>query len=226
MVGSVQTAWILLDKGLCALFPEAKGLPFATTVIAGASDTMAQVEALWRQYGPLIAKPAQQNGSRGVRLTLKREQVRAAASSPGWVLQPYLDTQPEWRALADAWQPGLPLWIEVPERSLYGAQFLIDLAGLVGEAFGYVVTQTATPTSGRPTEVAACDDPELLVIEANRSFTGTTPARWLLGCNEVGQALAQWPGQELPMQAERASTRADRIIHEQLVAGSAVQRPA
>ncbi len=163
MVGSVEAAWLLLDKGLCAQFAHGQGLPFAPTVVGGTPEALAQAEALWRQYGPLIAKPARGNGSRGVRLTLTREQVLAAANSPGWVLQPYLDPQPEWQALAEAWQLGLPLWSELPERSLYGAQFLIDPAGRVGEPFGYMATQTA----GRPTEVAACDDPDLLAAAAD-----------------------------------------------------------
>jgi len=258
MVGSVQAAWLLLDKGLCAQFAHAQGLPFAATVLGGTAEAVPQAEALWRQHGPLIAKPARGNGSRGVRLTLTREQVLAAASAPGWVLQPYLDPQPEWQALAEAWQLGLPLWSELPERSLYGAQFLIDPAGRVGEPFGYLATQTA----GRPIEVAACDDPELLaaatgfaealarlgwrgagnvqakrchagpdagrlqVIEANGRFTGTTHARCLLGFDEVGQALAQWLGRPAPAPPSSAGAPGDRVIHEQWVAGSAVERLA
>lgn len=226
LVGTDGPAAAFTDKVDCAEFSRRHGLAFAPTVTSGAADASALVKALVTEYGfPLIAKPRAGNGSRGVRLLCNPSQAERSARQPGLAIQPYLDPHPDWSELASEWADGIPLWFEIPERSLLGAQVLIAPSGEVTHCFAF----RAHMSAGRPALIEADHSADLLalahaygdafsgdgwrgpcniqakrdpraglrVIETNGRFSGGTSARTALGFDEVGLVLKQWLGLSL-----------------------------
>lgn len=234
LAGPADAARVLVDKRRSAAFAEQQGLPFAPTVDAGAADAATRAAELLRRHGfPLIAKPADGNGSRGVRVLLDDAQLQRQLGRTGVLLQPMIDA-PGPEALRPDLADGVPLFWGVPEERLYAVRGWIGRDGAVHAGCAYVMTMAA----GRFERMALADDPALQVlgqrygqafaerlrwrgpyhlqckrdaagrywpIELHGRFGGGTAGRMLLGHDEAGEVLRHWLGDDaLPRQGTAA----------------------
>lgn len=260
LVGSVSAARAFQDKVHCARFAAESRLPFAPTVASGSPQAVLEALALYDRFAdlsaaPLIAKPRAGNGSRGVRLLLKRSDVSTLAMRPGYAIQPYLDPHPKLEQFVqEAHDIGVPLWFEIPERALYGAQVLIDPLGQLAGTFCF----RAEMSGGRPSLLERDDSPDLaalalaygqafaaagwrgpcniqakcdpalglLAIETNGRFSGGTSARSALGFDEVGMVLQQWLGTALAPRAAAESKRVIKQLKDRVLNEAAAQQLA
>ena len=220
LVGSIEAARIMNDKIESARFAAAHGLPFADTVCSDDDGAAQAAERLLASHGfPLIAKPRDGNGSRGIFVLLDRNHLARALARPGMAIQPYYDP-PD--TLAPDITGGIPFFWAVEEARLYAVQTLIDRDGRIGPACAFVSTMVA----GRCERLVRRDDPALLdiarayakqiatigwrgpfnlqlkrhgddfrAIEMNGRFSGGTSARRHLGFDEVAMTLNDWFGE-------------------------------
>jgi hypothetical protein len=230
LVGPAAAARVLVDKSASAAFAQTQGLPFVPTVDTGAPDAAQRAEALLANHGfPLIAKPANGNGSRGVRVLLDRPQLRRQLGMPATVLQPMIDAPPR-AALQPDLADGVPLFWGVPEERLFAVRGWIGLDARPRAGCAYVMRMTA----GRFDRMALVDDPALhrlgeayglalaaalhwrgpyhlqckrdaagryWPIELHGRFGGGTAGRAMLGHDEAGAVLRHWLGERaLPAQ--------------------------
>ncbi len=236
LVGSVAAAQVMVNKLHSAAFAQARGLPFTPTVGTGLPQSAARARELLQRFGfPLIAKPAEGNGSRGVRVLLDEAQLARAVERPGLVLQPMLDAPPP-QALQPDLSEGVPFFWGVPEPRLYAVRGWIDREGRPRVGCSYRMTMA----NGRFEHMSRVDEPALTAladayghafsalgwrgpyhlqlkadatgtfwpIEFSGRLGGGTAGRRLLGHDELGELLRHWLGpQVLPEEppAEAAS---------------------
>ncbi len=214
LVGSTEAARIMDDKIESARFAAAHDLPFADTVCSDEDGAAQAADQLLAASGfPLIAKPRNGNGSRGIFVLLDRSHLAHALAHPGMAIQPYYDP-PD--TLAPEITGGIPFFWAVEEARLHGVQTLIGRDGRVGPACAFV----STMVSGRCEQLLRSDEPAVLAIarayaqqiaaigwrgpfnlqlkragdgfraiEMNGRFSGGTSARLHLGFDEVGLTL-------------------------------------
>jgi len=225
LCGPTDAARVLVDKRVGAAFAQAEELPFAPTIDAGAPDAPRRIAEMLSSHGfPLIAKPAEGNGSRGVRVLLDRSQLQRQLGRPGVLLQPMIDA-PRASALRPDLDDGVPLFWEVPEERLFAVRGWIGRDGVVRPGCAYVMSMVA----GRFERMALVDDIDLHLlgsrygealasrlrwrgpyhlqckrdaagrywpIELHGRFGGGTAARALLGHDEAGALLRHWLGED------------------------------
>ena len=220
LVGSLAAARVLGDKRLSAEFALARGLPFVPTVGTDAADAAAAAQRLLQQHGyPLIAKPTQGNGSRGVRVLLNPAQLARALARPGLVLQPMIDPPVQLQPDLD---DGVPFFWGVPEERLLALRGWVARDGAVHWGCGYRMTMVI----GRYERMEPVDDTRLcdmglaygralstlgwcgpfhlqckqapggpmLPIELNGRLGGGTAGRRGFGYDELGELLNHWLG--------------------------------
>ena len=222
-VGPVRLARVLDDKWESHEFARLHDLPFVDSALV--DDPVAVGRLLARHGFPLIAKPRDGNGSRGVRIVFDQTQLAAAIRSPGILVQPYLDPEAgvtSWRDLA---ADGVPLF-HAPVLPQVACQSVI---GPDGRIRGLVST-IAEMVMGRSERTYRIDDPTVdavvrryaesfagegwvgilnlqgrrdregtfPVYELNGRFTGTTAARLHLGFDEVALLVEAFTGHKLP----------------------------
>lgn len=99
-VGPAALAHVIADKAASLQFARRHDLPYVDSVPASEPDAVAR---LLRRYGyPLVAKPRQGNGSRGVRVVFDDMQRAAVGALPDYLVQPYFEPEAElasWRDL-------------------------------------------------------------------------------------------------------------------------------
>lgn len=238
LAGPAPLARTFHDKAATAAFARRHGLPHAPTVSTDAEDAGTRIGALLTDRGlPLIAKPADGSGSRGVRILTEAAQVARAVATPGLVVQPLLDP-PDERMLRPDLADGTPLFWEVPEDRLFAVQTAIGRDGTVLGSLAH----GARMVRGRPEELWACDEPGLsalaagfvraaveegwrgplnvqakrdrdgsfLAIEVNGRFAGGTSGRLLLGLDEVGLLLDDLIGR--PVIPARTAAPVRRVV--------------
>ena len=240
LAGSADLAAALDDKAAVAAFARRHDLPHVPTVVTDDPDAAEAAAALLAAHGfPLISKPRDGNGSRGVRVVTDHEQLATAVATPGLVVQPFLDT-PAGVPLRPDLTGGAPLFWDVPEDHLYGVQTLIARDGTLLGALAFRTWHVR----GRPVRVDVRDDPDLLalgtacaaaatvegwrgplnvqtkrdgaggyrIIELNGRFTGGTSGRLLLGFDEVRLLLDDLVGRPVLAPSDVVPVRrVDRI---------------
>ena len=223
LCGAVDAARIICDKWESHEFAGARGLPFAPTLVSG--PTHAMREFIDRHGFPLVAKPRDGFGSRGVFLLVNEDQVRAALARPNYVVQRFLgDRAAMLKALGEFDQQGVPLFFTF-EGMKRGMQLLIAPDGSLA---GVLCTRQRMRQGGSD-RVEVDDDPHchalarqcgsafaaagwrgplniqcreapdgsLHIHEFNGRFTGITEARRLLGYDEVALAIRHFLGREI-----------------------------
>ena len=222
-VGRHALAAVLDDKWTSHEFARARGLPYVDSALA---DDPVAVERLLAACGyPLIAKPRAGNGSRGVRVVFDDAQRAAIARLPGYLLQSYLEPEPELLAWRDLTRDGTPLF-HAPMLQQIACQAII---GPDGRMRGLICTFVHL-VMGRPERIVSLDDAEACAVarryvdafaaagwigalnmqgrrdsngkfrvyELNGRFTGSTAARLHLGFDEVGLVVEAFSGHTLP----------------------------
>ena len=222
-VGPLRLARVLDDKWESHQFARLHGLPFVDSALA--DDPLAIEQLLARHGFPLIAKPRAGHGSRGVRIILDESQCTAARRLPDYLLQPYLEPEPELAEWGSRDGGGVPLF-HSPMTQQIACQAVIDAARRVRAVFCTHVLSMA----GRPQQVVRLDDDDVnsvaqryaeqfaadgwvgalnlqgrrdrtgafRVYEANGRFTGGTSARTRLGFDEVRLLLEGFASLRLP----------------------------
>lgn len=213
------------NKASSATWCTAHGIAHAPTLSTDACDP--QDVELVRSWGfPLIAKPASGSGSLGVSVVINSDQLEVALSTPGLVIQPFLDP-PD--SLVLNFERGLPLFWEVPCVDEPGVMALFGPNGEVGPFMCF----SAQHRLGRNEALWVVDDPSLhefaervvqrfadagwrgplnlqvrrgvtgwQVIEINARFSGGTAARLHMGLDEVGWVVNTWLGADTVPQWE------------------------
>jgi len=225
-VGPPELARILDDKWASGEYAHRHGLPYVDTVPLGDADG---VERLVRRHGyPLIAKPRCGNGSRGVRIVFDERQRQRLSRDDEYLLQPYLEPEPDlpaWRELAAV---GVPLFhapvlqqlacqgVIGPDGTLRGLvctmvelvmgrcerTWRTDDAGVREVARGYAEALAADGWVGAINLQGRRDGAgRYNVYELNGRFTGATTARIRLGFDEVGLLVEAFTGVRLPAPA-------------------------
>jgi len=222
-VGPSHLAEVLGDKWESRNFAHRHGLPYVDS--APAADTQA-VEQLLARFGyPLLAKPRQGNGSRGVRIVFDETQRAAVSADPGYLLQPYLEPEADLVAWRDLCREGTPLFHAPPLRQI-ACQAVIGrdgrLRGLLSTVVELVMgrlertwcldDQGVDDIVRRYAEAFAAEGwvgtlnlqgrrdggGTFNVYELNGRLTGGTTARLHLGFDEVGLLLDAFTGHRLP----------------------------
>lgn len=226
------------DKSRSAQWCLRRGIPHAPTVSTDAIGP-SEMEDIVGWGFPLIAKPASGSGSLGVTVVLDTDQLDVALSTPGLVIQPFLDPP---RSLTLELDRGLPLFWEVPCLDEPGVMALFGPNGEIGPYMCF----SARHRLGRNEALWTVDDPSLTefaegvlqrfsgagwrgplnlqvrrgetgwqVIEINARFSGGTAARLHMGLDEVGWVLNTWLGADtVPPWLQRTVSRVERTFRE------------
>lgn len=237
LVGNLRTAEVVTDKWRSYEFCREHGLPFADSLVRGASRTPAQFahERGW----PLVAKPRRGFSSRDILIVTNEGQLERALARGDYVVQQFLgDPRRVTEHLAAIERDGIPL-----TQSFQGHKHSIQVCIAPDGATVHVIcTQNLrpTPTTKRvrpdtdpdaralgercarvfsaagwrgPLNVQCQRDAtgELRIHEFNGRFSGATADRWLLGYDEVGPTLAAFTGRTLP-QGATPSPPADQAL--------------
>ena len=222
-VGPPALARVISDKAASLQFARRHDLPYVDSVPANEPDAVAR---LLGRYGyPLVAKPRQGNGSRGVRIVFDEAQRAAVAALPGYLLQPYFEQEAELASWRDLGRDGTPLFHAPPLRQI-ACEAVI---GPDGKVRGQVSTN-AELVMGRLERTWRLGDPAVdevvrryaesfaaagwigalnlqgrrdgdgrfNVYELNGRFTGGTTARLHLGFDEVALLVEAFTGHRLP----------------------------
>lgn len=237
-VGPYRLAVVLGDKWASREFALEHDLPYVDSAPA---DDAASVGRLLERYGyPLIAKPRQGNGSRGVRIVFDGRQREAIAALPGCLLQPYLELEAELLSWRDLARDGTPLFhaptlqqiacqaIIGPDRRLRGLlctvvelvmgrlerTWRLDDAAVVEVAQRYAEALAAEGWVGALNLQGRRDGDGIFnVYELNGRFTGGTTARLHLGFDEVAMLVEAFTGRRLPPRPAHGS---DRLVTKSL----------
>jgi carbamoyl-phosphate synthase large subunit len=225
-VGPAALADVLADKAESLQFARRHDLPYVDSAPAGEPDAVARLRA--RHGYPLVAKPRQGNGSRGVRIVFDDVQLAAVAALPDYLVQPYLEAEADLWNWRDLGRDGTPLFHAPPLRQL-ACQAVI---GPDGRLLGQVAT-IAELVMGRLERTWRIDDPAVddvvrryaaafaaegwigalnlqgrrdrdgrfHVYELNGRFTGGTNARLHLGFDEVALLVGAFTAHRLPPRA-------------------------
>lgn len=221
LCGNVETARAMLDKMLSFQFALSHDLPFAATIGLDAPTDQLMDFAQKHRY-PLLAKPRDGFASRGVLLILNQDQLATARKSKAYILQEYLGNPAQVFDCANGVvNQGLPLFYTL-ERSKHSIQVAISPGGMVSEPFvtcnkmvfgkservsrddvpeiqelGILCGKAFALAGWRGPLNIQCErnpDGEIKIYEFNGRFTGATAARYLLGHDEVGEALGSFAG--------------------------------
>jgi len=222
-VGPHRLARVLDDKWASHEFARDHDLPYVDSALA---DEPVAVERLLAAYGyPLIAKPRDGNGSRGVRIVFDEGQRAAISRLPGYLLQSYLEPEAElmnWRDLARDGTPlfHAPMLQQIACQAVIGPDgrmrgllctvvemvmgrceraYCLDDAGVGDVARRCVQTFAAEGWVGVLNLQGRRDrNGTFRVYELNGRFTGATAARLHLGFDEVGMLIEAFTGHRLP----------------------------
>ncbi len=248
LCGSRDIAELANDKWLSYEFARAHGLPFVPSLCCvNAEDAEADVDAFVGEHGlPLVAKPRQGANSSNIVLLATRAQALRAMARPDYLLQKHLGPpQALQDYLSQVERDGVPLLhnFEGIKRSL---QVLIGPNGRAEAILctrNWMIARNARsvaldhePEPRRIAERCAavfaergwrgplniqCQpsaEGELLIHEFNARFTGATAARWQIGHDEVGSAIAAFAGHRLE---PAPSVNEGVVVREGLVARAA-----
>jgi hypothetical protein len=232
--GSVGAATTMLDKWRSSVFSAEQGLPFVPTALC--ADESGALAAFARTHGyPLVCKPREGFASREVSLLMNDSHLQRAAGRAEFVLQKYLGDSEQVRSFSrSAESSGLPLFHSF-EAVKVSIQVLVGRTGAclgvfatfntmrqgkselvtVADDPGFLAlgTRCATAFSHAgwrgPLNIQCQITPagETWIYEYNGRFTGATSARYLLGFDEVGMALAEYAGLRLPQEDPPESAR-------------------
>lgn len=237
-VGPSSVARVLGDKWASREFARAHDLPYVDS--APADDGAAVGRLLARHGYPLIAKPREGNGSRGVRIVFDDHQRAAIAAVPGYLLQPYLEPEAELMAWRDLARDGTPLFhaptlqqiacqaVIGPERRVRGLlctvvelvmgrlerTWRLEDAGAEQVARRYAEAFAAAGWVGALNlQGRRNGDGIFNVYELNGRLTGGTTARLHLGFDELAMLVEAFAGRRLPA---RAAAGSDAIVTKSL----------
>jgi carbamoyl-phosphate synthase large subunit len=213
-----EAALIGYDKWQTALFAGRHGLPFAESFRPGESGGEAELLAFAERVGyPLVAKPVRGSASRGVFFVRGPAEARMTAQLPGVVLQEYLGEpavlEPYFASLAGP----PPLFGQAGEADQHSCHTVIAPDGRVGAVavicnhheYSQIVRtrriadsalealtlsfaeRLAAEGAGGPLNVEARRDRRggWKAQEINLRNTGSTPALFLLGFDELGMIV-------------------------------------
>lgn len=222
-VGPLSIAKVLADKWASHEFAAVHGLPYVDTALA---DDLPAVRRIVSRHGfPLIAKPRRGNGSRGTRVVFDDAQCAAVGKLDGYVLQHYVQPEPEVLRSRQGDGTGVPLFY-APVLQQIVSQAVIGPDGRVRELFCTFIDLVM----GRAERIVWLDDAEVmeatcryaeavaaagwvgalnvqgrrdkegafLVYELNGRVSGGTMARLLLGFDEVGMLFESFTGRTIP----------------------------
>ncbi len=237
-VGPLHLALILGDKWASREFARAHDLPYVDSAPA---DDAAAVGRLLASHGyPLIAKPRQGNGSRGIRIVFDDRQRQAIAALPGYLLQPYLEPEAALMSWRDLARDGTPLFhaptlqqiacqaIIGPDRRMRGLlctvvelvmgrlepTWRLDDPGVAEVARRYAEALAAEGWVGALNLQGRRDGDGIFnVFELNGRLTGGTTARLHLGLDEVALLVEAFAGCRLP---PRPAIDSDSIVTKSL----------
>lgn len=245
-VGPLRLARILDDKWSSRGFALEHGLPYVDSALA---DDAPAVDRLLDAWGyPLVAKPRNGNGSRGVRIVFDETQRAAIARLPGYLMQAYLEPEADLMTWRDLTRDGVPLF-HAPTLQQIACQAVIGPGG----GFLGMVCTIAELVMGRPEKVCRIDDAEVAdvvrryadalaqagwvgslnlqgrrdrdgqfqVYELNGRCTGGTSARLHLGFDEVSLLVEAFTRTRLP---PRRSVDGNGVVTKSL-ADFALSRP-
>ncbi len=213
--GPAALAHLLRDKEGCISWAQSRQLPVARSKVLHADSSPTELQRFLKEVGlPCILKPLKGDGSRGVYVIREQKELEHWTKDPHqrWLLQEYL-SPPEIPALDGR----LPLFFQIPEKSQYAAQSLIHPDGKVGPVF-YSVSEMVMgrPTGLQRVDISEfaqlAEDYCQAISEAgwrgivniqakpdtrgqwkmhelNLRMSGGTPARLMLGYDELGELL-------------------------------------
>jgi carbamoylphosphate synthase large subunit len=223
--GTYEAARIMQDKALSFEFAQKCDLPFAETLLVTHTITLADLLQWVRRTGfPVVAKPREGYGSQGVRILFTEDHLRSVLSAPGYVLQEYLGTPPDWEKLKRTFDQGVPLFFSIPEEAQYAGQTIISPTGELSDIFCSINRMVM----GRCEASQKIDEPELLestraaaqalasigwrgsfniqlkrtpggqfkINEMNGRMSGSTSARRLMGFDEIRLLYKAFTGQD------------------------------
>jgi carbamoylphosphate synthase large subunit len=224
--GSQEAARILRDKALSFRFARRNDLPFADTFVPDPAVSSEEAgEWLRRHRFPLLAKPLQGFGSRGIKLVLTRDHFNRILQAGGYVVQEWLGAPPPLNDHLRELDLGYPLFLCLPEEAQYAGQTVIAPDGRVLDVFCSVNTMVL----GRCERSQAVGDPGLIDVtkayaeamaragwrgsfnvqlkrqpdgaykahEMNGRMTGSTSARRWLGYDEIRMLVREFVGIDL-----------------------------
>lgn len=230
-VGPLSIANVFDDKWASHGFAIGHGLPYVDTALA---EDLPSVRQIVSRHGfPLIAKPRRGNGSRGTRVVFDDTQCAAARKLDGYVLQHYVQPEPEVMRSQQGDGAGVPLF-HAPVLQQIVSQAVIGFDGQVRGVFCTFIDLVM----GRAERIVWLDDAEVmeithryaeavaaagwvgalnvqgrrdkggafLVYELNGRVSGGTMARLLLGFDEVGMLVESFTGRTIPPSSKGIGT--------------------
>jgi len=213
--GSSTIPKMMFDKYQSHRFCLEHNLPFADTLLYSLNTPNEEVDKFIEKHGfPLLVKPREGFGSLGVRFVLNRTQVEEILQNNEVLFQEYLGNPDNIFKFENAFNSGIPLFFQIPEKEQYAAQTIISQDGNIGEVFFTINTMIhGRAESGR--QIFDKDVEELVVrsskvfykngwygpanfqvkkdrngkwkiFELNPRLTGTSSGRLFLGYDEFG----------------------------------------
>ncbi len=211
IVSEPETLALGADKLRTARWLEAAGFNFARSAAADEDGAVAEL-ARSRGY-PLIAKPRNGHGSRGILVVRTAADLERACRLPGYVIQEYLgNDDAEFTAGCFSDRNGDVRGVIVMRRQLvYGTTVRAEV-GEFPEARAEAERIAAALKPMGPCNVQMrMDRGRAVCFEINVRFSGTTAMRARLGFNDVEAAARHYaleePPKDLPVVTSGAAIR-------------------
>ena len=224
LCGNGAQAGVISDKWVSAQFSDLHHLPFAKSIVGGSDGERA---AFVGKHGfPLVAKPRRGYASLGVYMLWNESQLLRTLDQGDYIVQQFLgDPRIVADYLAAIENLGIPLH-HTFQGTRHSIQALIAPDGATAHVMSMRIVSDRRRSKwvGLDDDPAAMEigvkcarvfaeagwrgplniqcqrapDGRLLIHEFNGRFTGATVERWLLGYDEVGAALEQFTGRQIP----------------------------
>lgn len=148
----------IIDKYETFLWSQQQGLAFAESLLYQSKDT-ATLERFVKQTGfPVLAKPRQGFGSKGVFFLQSMAAIEQMATANGDLfLQEYLGDPSFLAPYFEIYHQAMPLFFQIPETQQFAAQGLIAPDGKIGAVF----CSQSTMVMGRTERFCTYTNPDL-----------------------------------------------------------------
>lgn len=216
--GKVEIARIIRDKFLTYTWATEHHLPFAHSFVYTSSQDRSALNQFIQEAGyPLIAKPRDGFGSRGVYIIPNEKVLQPLLELNNLLFQEYLMPPDDLSEHLKRYTIAPPLFFQIPEQHQYAAQTLISPDGHLHKKY----TSVSTMVLGRCERLERIEEPDMQTLledyakvlyqagwlgplniqckrdrqgqwkvhEINLRMSGGTSARLLTGYDELGHLL-------------------------------------